>query len=109
MKIYNVFHHYDDEGNFGDPISQKDLVASFMDEEDAKAFASKYSNPYVYNSYYGLTCNKLKIEEMEIITHDEFDIDKTPEDYGALWGNGKRNQHFFYDDEKDMDMYYERR
>lgn len=86
MKIYNVYHEYDTDGGFGDAIPQSDLVASFEREDDAKAFVEKYSKPYVYSKPYNeLWCHELIISEMEIITHEQFDINKTPNDYNTTW------------------------
>lgn len=86
MKIYNVYHEYDTDGGFGDAISQSDLVATFATETDAKEFVEKYSKPYVYDRpYAALYCNLLVISETEIITHEEFDINKAPDAYGTTW------------------------
>ena len=84
MKIYNVYHLYDVDGEYGDAVYAETLVAIFASETDAKAFVAKYDNPYVYEKpYQELWCNHYVIRETEIITHEEFDINKTPEDYGA--------------------------
>lgn len=93
MKIYNVYHEYDTDNGNGDAISQSDLVATFESETDAKTFVEKYSKPYVYDRPYAeLYCNQLIISEMEIITHDKFDINKAPDAYGTTWwGNGPYN------------------
>ena len=86
MVIYNVYHEYDTDGGFGDAIPESDLVASFAREEDAKAFVEKYSNPHVYDRPYAeLWCGKLVVSEAKIITPENFDINKSPRDYGTTW------------------------
>lgn len=92
MKIYNVYHAYDVDGGFGDAVYEQELVATFENEADAKAFVEKYSDPYVYdNPYDELYCNQFTIEAVEIISHSEFDINKTPSDYGAWIPERKEN------------------
>ena len=84
MKIFNVVHIYDVDGGFGDAIRNEELVAVFASAEDADAFVAKYNRPYVYDRPYAeLYCNQFVVVEVEVITHAEFDIDKTPEEYGA--------------------------
>lgn len=102
MKIYNVYHEYDTDGGFGDAISQSDLVASFANEDDAKAFVEKYSNPIIYDRPYAeLWCNKLVISETEIITHAEFDINKKPEEYGTTWWGNRTFEDDYYSESED--------
>ena len=85
MKIYNVVHVYDEDGGFGDAMSTEEFVAAFESAEDAQAFVEKYSKPYVYDRPYSeLYCNQFVIVETEIITHAEFDINKTPREYGVF-------------------------
>ena len=85
MKIYNVAHVYDVDGGYGDAVTVEDFVAAFEREEDATAFVEKYSKPYVYYAPYAeLYCNKFAIIETEVVTHSEFNIDKTPKEYG-IW------------------------
>ena len=85
MKIYNVAHVYDVDGGFGDAISSEDFVAAFESREDAEAFVAKYSKPYVYEKPYNeLWCNHFVIVETEVVTRSEFDINKTPKEYG-IW------------------------
>ena len=84
MKIYNVYHLYDIDGGYGDAQSTEEFIATFVSETDAKSFVEKYNKPYVYEKpYQELYCNCYVVRETEIITHEEFDINKTPEDYGA--------------------------
>lgn len=84
MKIYNVYHAYDVDGGCGDATRTEEFVAAFASKEDAQAFVEQYSKPYVYDTPYAeLYCNQFGIIETEIITHSEFDINKTPSDYGA--------------------------
>ena len=85
MKIYNVAHVYDIDGGFGDVVRGEELVATFANREDAEAFVAKYSHPYVYEVPYDeMWCNQFVIVETEVITHSEFNLDKTPKDYG-IW------------------------
>ena len=105
MKVYNVYHEYDVDGGFGDAVNKSVLVATFESEMDAKAFVDKYSNPYVYDRPYAkLYCNQLVIEEMEIITHAKFNINKAPNAYGTTWwGNGEEYVPYNYcDDGKEV-------
>lgn len=84
MTIYNVYHKYDTDGGFGDAIPVDELVASFANGDDATEFVNKYSNPHIYNRPYNdLYCGELIICPTEIIEHSEFDINKTPEEYGV--------------------------
>ena len=85
MKIYNVAHIYDIDSGFGDAVQTEDFVAAFANRKDAEAFVEKYSKPYVYDiPYAGLYCNKFIIVEAEVITRSEFNLDKTPKEYG-IW------------------------
>ena len=84
MTIYNVAHVYDREGEFGDAEYTERLVATFESREDAETFVAKYSKPYIYAKPYDeLWCNQFVIIEVEIISHSEFNLDKTPEEYGV--------------------------
>lgn len=75
MKVYNVYHTYDEDGGFGDAVSCTELVVSFEDEEDAKAFVEKYSNPHIYDRpYANLWEGRLSYEEIEVVLHKDFDI-----------------------------------
>jgi hypothetical protein len=105
MKVYNVYHHYDVDGGFGDAIGKSVLVATFESEVDANAFVEKYHSPYVYDRpYASLYCNSLSVSEMEIITHAEFDINKTPDSYGTTWwGSGEAlDPYDDYDDDEEV-------
>jgi hypothetical protein len=85
MKLYNVYHVYDVDGGYGDAVGEENFVVAFERETDAKAFVEKYSKPYVYKRpYEELYCNEFTIRETEIITHAEFDINKTPKEYGIF-------------------------
>ena len=84
MKIYNVYHFYEIGDDYGNALFAEDYVATFERETDAKAFVEKYSKPYVYREPYDkLYCNEFVVRESEFITHESFDINKTPEDYGV--------------------------
>ena len=87
MKIYCVYHNFDVDGGFGDAIDQSEVVAVFEKEEDAKAFVDKYHDPCVYDRpYHELWHHCLSITEIDIISHNEFDINKKPDEYpGSCW------------------------
>ena len=66
-KIYQVVHEYDTDGGFGDAIWQRDVVAVFENEDDAKAFVERFAKPHVYAKLYdSLCCGDLTIDEVEI-------------------------------------------
>lgn len=91
MKIYNVYHVYDVDGGYGDAVPAEAHVATFESETDAKAFVAKYNDPYVYDEPYNkLYCNEFVIREFNVVTHTEFDINQTPEDYG-IWVPWRRS------------------
>lgn len=70
--IYNVYHHYDVDGGFGDAISQKDLLFTTDSKEVADAFVSKYDNDHVYDIPYAkLYRGALRIEEVAIVSSYE--------------------------------------
>ena len=76
MKIYQVFHHYDTDGGFGDAIPQAELIQSFQSKKDAEAFVERFGNRHVYDTpYANLYCGDLWIKESEVVSEDEFDID----------------------------------
>ena len=67
-KIYQVVHEYDADGGFGDAIWQRDVVAVFENEDDAKAFVERFAKPHVYDKPYDyLCCGSLTINEVEIL------------------------------------------
>ena len=78
MTIYNVIHHYDVDGGFGDAIHETETLFSFESKADAEAFVAKYAFPHVWDKPYDeLKCGELTIEEQEIIpvgTEVEFDV-----------------------------------
>ena len=77
MKIYNVFHVYDSDSGFGDPIPTSDLIKSFESLEDAQAFVKRFENPHEYQPGYQaeFECGFLDIRESKIVMHTEFCID----------------------------------
>ena len=86
MKVYSVYHDYDTDGGFGDAISQRELLATFESKEDADTYIAKYENPHIYERpYAGLECGVLTLEEVEVISHDDFDFDEEPKD--IWWKN----------------------
>ena len=73
--MYQVVHCYDTDGGFGDAVSEERVVAVFEDEDDAKAFISKFEKPHVYFVPYDeLMCGTLEPRELEVISHDSFNI-----------------------------------
>ena len=77
MKIYIVKHAYEVDGGFGDCVPIEAIVCTFSNEEDAKLFCDTYSDTHTYSRPYAdLDCGELIYEEMELVTHDEFDISK---------------------------------
>lgn len=68
MKIYNVTHHYDTDGGFGDAIPQSKLLFTTTSKEAAEQFVNNYSNPYIYEIPYSeLWAGKLIITEQTVI------------------------------------------
>ena len=62
--IYGVYHLYDVDNGFGDPIPQRDLLCTFLNKEEAEKFAKEYENEHVYNPYADLYCGTMVIEEL---------------------------------------------
>ena len=84
MKIFNVFHLYDEDGGFGDPVGQEELIASFENKSDAEEFANLLSNPHVYDKPYAdLSCGYIEVRELDVISHAEFDASKV--DKAKYW------------------------
>lgn len=68
MKIYNVFHCYDEDGGYGDAIGVTDLVAVFSNEEEAEKYVEKYSKPHVYaHPYSYLYTGELYVSEGQTV------------------------------------------
>lgn len=83
MKVYQVLHGYETDGGFGDAVYCSDVVACFENENDAKAFCEKWDRTHVYEKPYDeLECGTLFIQEMEFITHSEFNVENNPSHYG---------------------------
>ena len=77
MKIYQVVHHYDEDGGFGDAIPEEEIIATFESLEDANAFVARFANPHVYDHpYQDLHCGKLVVMESDVIGKGELDLDK---------------------------------
>ena len=74
MKIYLVFHDYDIDGNddFCEVISQSEFIEAFEERADAEEFVQRFAHPQIYGIYSNLECGHLCIEEIEIISHKEF-------------------------------------
>jgi len=80
MKIYQVFHEYSVDGGFGDAVYESDLIETFLNEEDAKAFVKEFEDGHCYDKPYDrLYCGGLEITEIEIKDHfnpSEYDRDR---------------------------------
>lgn len=84
MKIYQVIHLYETDGGFGDAISQQDIIATFENYDDAKAFADRFSNDHVYDKPYSeLHCGKLEVYESDVFIKGELNLDEV--DKKAFW------------------------
>lgn len=66
--MYNVYHHYDVDGGFGDAVSQVDLLFTTDSKEVADTFVSKYDNNHVYDVPYAkLYRGALRVEKVTVI------------------------------------------
>ena len=73
MKIFQVVHTYQDYRG----AKKEHLVYQFASKEDAEAFVQKYSRPHwKSDGYYDLCVGLLVIKEAELITHEEFNLEK---------------------------------
>lgn len=78
MEIYQVIHTYDVDGGFGDAVGCEDVIATFEKAEDAEAFVNRYSNGHVYDIPYAeLEQGSLYYKAVDIISHKEFDLERT--------------------------------
>lgn len=77
MKVYQVFHLYDEDGGFGDAIPQEQILITFGNLEDANAFVKRFENPHVYDHpYQDLHCGKLIVMESDVIEKGGLDLDE---------------------------------
>lgn len=82
--FYQVFHDYDADGGFGDAIPQSKELVCFESEDDAKTFVNRFEKPHVYDIPYAeLACGYLRVEKIEAISHEKFDVDKI--DTSQFW------------------------
>ena len=52
-QLYLIFHCYDVDGGFGDPVGREDLVGSISaTPEELQEFLDKYDKSYVYDHPY---------------------------------------------------------
>lgn len=52
-KSWNIFHQYDVDGGFGDPVATEDLVATVeATDEEIKEFLRVWNKPEVYSRPY---------------------------------------------------------
>lgn len=87
MKIYNVVHHYDVDGGFGDAIPKSKVLYIFSNKAEAEKFVEKYNNPHCYRKPYSeLWCGELVVEEKTIYdTADELADKVYDYDGKQLW------------------------
>ena len=85
MKIYNVFHCYDEDGGYGDAIGVTDLVAVFSSREEAEKYVKKYSNrhqhPWAYLHRGGLRISEGQTVFDSVDEAEPFDAGD-PDEYG---------------------------
>ena len=67
-KLWNIFHGYDVDGGFGDPVYQEDLVATVeATDDEIKEFVEKWNKSEVYDRPYGyLECHAVFAREVEV-------------------------------------------
>lgn len=69
--IYGIYHLWQTDGGFGDAVAQEALIGVTDDEEKAKAYVERWSNPHVYDKPYDelhrgeLTYAKLKVLDLD--------------------------------------------
>lgn len=104
-KVYQVVHNYYVDGGFGDAISRSDVVAVFASEDDAKEFASRFSNPHVYDKPYAdLECGTLVVVAMDVIPAGFFPADT----YNMWWLDEEDDSDEVYDDYEEYYDYFDR-
>ena len=84
--LWNIYHHYDVDGAYGDAVGQVDHIATIeATEEEVKAFVEKWHKPIIYDIPYSeLICGWIEAEPVEIKTISE--LEKDPKNiYG--WHN----------------------
>lgn len=51
-KFYGIFHEFYVDGGYGDAVYVEEMLGIVSDEETAKKYVEKYSNPHIYNIPY---------------------------------------------------------
>ena len=95
-KLWNVIHLYDEDGGFGDAISEEELVCTiYATDEEAKAFEEKYDKPYVYDRpYASLSCHGIYLEEVKPIDVSEVneeELEETLHSPDWRWGEDEES------------------
>lgn len=64
---YGIYHEYDVDGNFGDSVSQEDLIAICDSKEIAEAYAKRWDKTHVYKTPYApLYCGTLTVMPFDV-------------------------------------------
>ena len=79
MKIYQVVHIYEYEDRTYDDFvtftkKREEVLYTFEKKKDACRFVARYSRPFVFRGEYW--AGSLVIREIEVVTHEEFDLNK---------------------------------
>ena len=91
-EMYAVYHVFDVEGEFGDPIENRRLVALCANKDLADNYARKFDCTHAYkDEFLQLFCGQLEVEELDIPIVDEGTIpespwEKTSPENQAMWG-----------------------
>lgn len=85
MEYFIVYHLFTIENSWGEIVRKKEAVCVFEDKADAEAFVNKYNKPYNYREdMKRFHCFEYKQEKIKFIKHEEFELNKQPEDYGIM-------------------------
>lgn len=92
-KLYNIFHEYEVDGGFGDPVGTESLVGTvWATEKEIDEFVAKWNKPVVYDiPYYPLTCHAVSVEEVDIVDIDSFEpYEEDVSPYGTIISENPR-------------------
>lgn len=69
-KLWNIFHAYDVDGGFGDPVGVEDLVATVeATDDEIKEFVEKWNKPECYEKpYCYMECHRVYTREVQVKT-----------------------------------------
>ena len=91
-EMYAIYHVFDVEGEFGDPIEKRELVAISANKALAEKYAEEYDCTHAYkDEFLQLFCGQLEVEKLDIPLVDEGTIpespwEKTSPENQAMWG-----------------------